>query len=127
MKIETLICRKDKFDYNTPTADSLFRTIMFEPHQLEREVLLKNKRKNSLYTIKITKIENITCDGNGIYLKTRTNNQYCCLLVENCRVRRKIVHSSDNENFYFNKKNGHDYEAIQVALGRALLLSKQIN
>ena len=42
---------------------------MFEPHQFERDVLLKNQKENSMYTIKNAKIENITCDGNGAYLK----------------------------------------------------------
>ena len=73
-KLKTLFCRNDEFDYYNPTANSLFRIIMFEPRQFERDVPLKNQRENSMYTIKNAKIEDITCDGNGAYLKTRTNN-----------------------------------------------------
>ena len=46
---------------------------MFELHQFERDVPLKNQRENSMYTTKNAKIEDITCDGNGAYLNTRTN------------------------------------------------------
>ena len=46
---------------------------MLEPHQFERDVLFTNQWENSMYTIKNAKIEDITCDGNGAYLKTRTN------------------------------------------------------
>ena len=69
-----------------------------------------------MYTIKNAKIEDITCDGNGAYLKTRTNKRYCCLLVKDGPVITKLftVHSFDDENFYLNQRNGRDYEAIRV-------------
>ena len=87
---------------------------MFEPHQFERDALLKNQRENSMYTIKNAKIEIITYDGNGAYLKGGTNKRYHCLLVKNGRVITKIVHSSGDQNLYLNQRNGRDYEAIQV-------------
>ena len=73
---------------------------MFEPHQFERDAPLKNQRENSMNTIKNAKIENITCNGNVAYLKTRTNKRYYCLLLKNSRRSTKTVNRSDNENFY---------------------------
>ena len=87
---------------------------MLEPHQFERDVLFTNQWENSMYTIKNAKIEDITCDGNGAYLKTRTNKRYYCLLVKDGRVITKIVHSSDGENFYLNQRNGRYLRAIRV-------------
>ena len=95
---------------------------MFEPHQFEEDAPLKNQPKNSMYTTKNVKIENITCDGNGAYLKARTNKRYYCLLVKNGCVITEIVHSSDNENFYLNQRNGRDYEAIQVDINDVYLI-----
>ena len=63
---------------------------MYEPHQFERDAPLKNQRENSMYTIKNAKIEIITYDGNGAYLKRGTNKQYYCLLVKNGRVITKM-------------------------------------
>ena len=57
-----------------------------------------------MYTIKNTKIEDITCDGNGAQLKTRTNKRYYCLLAKDDRVITKIVHSFDDENFILIKE-----------------------
>ena len=48
---------------------------MFESHQFERNVPLKNQPENSMYTIKNARIENIICHGSSAYLKTRTNKQ----------------------------------------------------
>ena len=75
-----------------------------------------------MYTIKNAKIENITCDGNGAYLKTRTNKWYYCLLVKNGHVINKNVHNSENENFYLNQRNSRDYEVIQVDMNEAYLI-----
>ena len=97
---------------------------MFEPHQFERDVPLKNRRENSMYTIKNAKIEDITCDGNGAYLKTRTNKRYYCLLVKDGRVITKIVHSFDDENFYLNQRNGRDYKAIRVDMNDIYLIER---
>ena len=87
----------------------MFGIMMFETHQFERDVPLKNQRENSIYTIKNAKIENITCHGNGAYLKRRTNKRDYCLLSKNRRVITKIGHSSDDENFYLSQRNGRDY------------------
>ena len=62
---------------------TIIRLHMFEPHQFERDAPLKNQRENSMNTIKNVKIENITCNGNVAYLKTRTNRRYYCLLLKN--------------------------------------------
>ena len=97
---------------------------MFEPHQFERDVLLKNQQENYMYTIKNAKIKNITCDDNGAYLKTRTNKRYYCLLVKDGRVITKIVHNSDNENFYLNQRNGRDYETIRVDINDVYLIER---
>ena len=97
---------------------------MFEPHQFERDVPLKNQRENSMYTIKNAKIEDITCDGNSAYLKTRTNKRYYCLLVKDGRVITKIVHSFDDENFYLNQRNDRDYEAIRVDINDVYLIER---
>ena len=77
-----------------------------------------------MYTIKNAKTENITCDGNGAYLKTRTNKWYYCLLAKDGRIITKIVHSSDDENIYFNQRNGRDYEAIRVDINDVYLIER---
>ena len=64
-----------------------------------------------------------TCNGNDRYLKTRTKKRYYCLLI-NGRVITKIVHSSDNGNFYLNQRNGCDYEAIQVDINDVYLVER---
>ena len=100
---------------------------MFEPHQFERDVPLKNQRENSMYTIKNAKIEDITCDDNGAYLKTRktrTKKRYYSLLVKDGRVITKIVHSFDDENFYLNQRNDRDYEAIRVDINDVYLIER---
>ena len=64
------------------------------------------------------------CDGNGAYLKTRTNKQYYCLLVKNGHVITKIVHSSNDGNFYLNQRNGCDYQAIQADINDVYLIER---
>ena len=75
-----------------------------------------------MYTIKNAKIENITCDGDGAYLQTKTSKWYHRLLVKDGRYMSKIVHSSGDENFYLNQRNGRDYEAIRVDVNRKYLI-----
>ena len=66
-----------------------------------------------MYTIKNAKIENITCDGNNY-----------CLLVKDGRVTQKIVHRSDNENFYVNQRNGRDYVAMRLDINDVYLIER---
>ena len=77
-----------------------------------------------MYTIKNAKTENITCDGNGAYLKTRTNKWYYYLLVKDGGTITKIVHSSDDENIYLNQRNGLDYGAIRVDINDVYLIER---
>ena len=50
-----------------------------------------------MHTKKNAKIENITCDGNGAYLETKTSERYYRLLVKDGCYMSKIVHNSDDE------------------------------
>ena len=120
-KLKTLFCGNDEFDYNNPTAESLFRIIMCELHQFERAVPLKNQRENSMNTIKNAKIEDITCDGNGACLKTRTKKRYYCLLVKDGPVINKNCSQFRQWKFYLNQRNGRDYEAMLVDINDVYL------
>ena len=47
--------------------------------------------------------------ANNAYL-----NRYYCLLVKDGRLITKTFHGFYDKFFYFNQRNGRDYEAIRV-------------
>ena len=55
------------------------------------------------------KLKTFYAMANDAYL-----NRYYCLLVKDGRLITKTFHGFYDKFFYFNQRNGRDYEAIRV-------------
>ena len=66
------------FDYNyeNPTAEQLFKLILFRNKEYEKSFPLKGIRRNFVYTIKNFSLDSITSDDNGAYRNSKKVGKY---------------------------------------------------
>ena len=93
----------DEFDYENPSTESLVDRIILNPEKFAQDTPLKGIRSDYFYMTK-TIFNDVTTDGNGAYLNSRSNKRiYAPGLLNDKELQNvKIIHGS-NDGIYFYK------------------------
>lgn len=118
-----LIFSLEKFDVNSPTAESLFKVILLNPENYEKMEPLKSVREDLMYTIKSKKIEDVTCDDNGAYLKPRNAKKLYYVKISGDSVSANCVHKL-GDAFVFRSRVGRKYVNEEVSADDVYLLER---
>ena len=102
-----------KFDVNNPSADSLLKTIQLVPHNYEKSEPLKSVREDLMYTIRNKKLEDVTCDDNGAYLKPRNAKKLYYVKISGDSLTTNCVHKI-GDAFVFRSRVGRKYVNEEV-------------
>jgi len=112
-----------KFDVNNPTADSLFKAILLNPESYEKSEPLKSVRENLMYTIKDKKLEDVTCDDNGAYLKPRNAKKFYYVKMPGDSLTANCVHDLGGV-YVFRSRVGRKYVNEEVPSDKVYLLER---
>ena len=112
----SFLCRVAEFDYNNPSADSLFQLLLCRAHEYEEQMPLKGVRTNRLYTIKKSLFNDATTDDNGAYYNSSSTKKkfYVKIDCENRTVESRIVHTDTVGKYYYKEREGRDYNHVRV-------------
>ena len=105
----------DNFDYATPTAESLFQSIVLQPQHYEIETPQKVLRSDMFYTIKADLFNKTIASDNGAYLNSRSKKKQHFIETNKRKVtNKKIVHQTPDERLSYNVRNEKNYSVVYV-------------
>ena len=89
---------------------------MLNPEKFSQDTPLKGVRSDYFYTIKKECFDDVTNDDNGAYLNSRSNKRvYAVESLNDGELQNvKIVHQSNDGTYFYNSRNGCNYEVVSV-------------
>ena len=95
----------------------LFEQIVLRPNDFEISPLPKGVRENKFYTVRMQYFNDATTDDNGAYVKSNNTKKNYYIQYDTERqivTSTKIVHNNVDGSFYYNERNGRQYNVVNV-------------
>ena len=95
----------------------LFEQIVLRPNDFEISPPTKGARENTIDAVRMQYFNDATTDDNGAYVKSyyTKRNYYIQYDTERQIVTStKIVHNNIHGSFYYNERNGRQYNVVNV-------------
>ena len=95
------------------SAEEIFKIILLAPVAYKEKHLLKNIRKNKIYTIRDCTIESVTSDNNDAYYKSNGNKRMSYVETMQSNLTAKLV-DVKNGIYFYKEKDGRGYANVEI-------------
>ena len=106
---------EDNINYENPSSEFLLNVILCDSATYEVDNPMQCVRRNTIYTIKNKTQEQITNDGNGAYINSRSTSRNFFVEIENNKVTEcNVIHKDGNLYFYNKRFTSRSYKKTFV-------------
>ena len=115
-----------KFNFSNPTAESICTAVLLFPQSFKEDNPLKAVRGNRAFTLEVFDRDNIMCDDNGTYVRTKNVKRYFHIEIneDGKTFKAQSVHGKAPDFFIKVRRSSRNYTNVNIPLNQVYLLER---
>lgn len=114
-----------KFDFSNPTAESILNAVIVYPERFREHTPPKAVRENRAFTLEGFDHDEIMCDDNGAYMRTKNVKSYFRVeMKDNGILKAQSVHGNAPDFFIKVRSSSRNYTNVNIPQNEVYLLER---